>query len=133
VYQRERARGRDTKIVSQLSVAIGPGVSEAGSSTPVAWFVDSLAAELGLNSSPADRRTRRLLWRLSEWATGEGLPLDREVILDPDTVERFVVVGLAKDRSRATYRAALRRVGPRTPGGPALYRRRGAIDVRGRR
>jgi hypothetical protein len=54
----------------------------------------------------------RQLRRLSEWATGEGLPLDREVILDPDTVERFVEVGLAGERSRANYRAVLRRVGP---------------------
>ncbi len=46
-------------------------------------------------------------------ATGEELSLDREVILDPDTVERLVEVGLAGDRSRATYRAVLRRAGPR--------------------
>jgi hypothetical protein len=70
-----------------------------------------MAAELGLGDSPADRRTARQLRRLSDWATGEGFPLDREVILDPDTVERFVEVGLAGDRSRGTYRAVLRRVG----------------------
>ena len=38
--------------------------------------------------------------------------LDVEVVLDPDTVERFIAVGLADDPSRATYRATLRRVGP---------------------
>ena len=54
----------------------------------------------------------RVLARLAAWAVGEGLPLDVEVVLDPDTVERFVAVGLADDRSRATYRAVLRRVGP---------------------
>ncbi len=72
-----------------------------------------MATEIGLgasaagspHSAPADRR-------LAGWATGRGFRLDREVILDPDTVERFVEVGLAGDRSRATYRAALRRVGP---------------------
>jgi hypothetical protein len=46
------------------------------------------------------------------WAIGDGLPLDVEVVLDPDTVERFIAVGLADDRSRATYRSVLRRVGP---------------------
>ncbi len=61
---------------------------------------------------------------LAAWAVGEGLPLDVEVVLDPDTVERFIAVGLADDRSRATYRAVLRRVGPMLTsagavGGPA--------------
>jgi len=80
--------------------------------TPVARFVEAMVAELGLDSSPAARRTARQLRRLSDWATGEGLPLDREVILDPDTVERFIELGLAGDRSRATYRAVLRGVAP---------------------
>jgi hypothetical protein len=71
-----------------------------------------MALDLGLADTPADRRTRRLLHRLATWATGEGLALDRELILDPDTVERFVASGLARDRSRATYRAVLRRVAP---------------------
>jgi len=72
-----------------------------------------MATELSLDDSPGARRTERQLRRLANWATGEGLPLDREIILDPDTVERFIEVGLAGDRSRATYRAVLRRVGPR--------------------
>jgi hypothetical protein len=71
-----------------------------------------MAAELALDDTPAGYRTRRQLLRLSLWATGEGLALDREVILDPSTVERFAEVALASDRSRATYRAVLRRVGP---------------------
>jgi hypothetical protein len=58
-------------------------------------------------------RVLRELARLASWAVGEGLPLDAEVVLDPDTVERFIAVGLADDRSRATYRSVLRRVGPR--------------------
>jgi hypothetical protein len=81
--------------------------------TPVESFVRAMAGELGLDGdTPADYRTRRQLLRLSLWATGEGLALDREVILDPSTVERFAEVALASDRSRATYRAVLRRVGP---------------------
>jgi hypothetical protein len=72
-----------------------------------------MAVDLGLDDdTPAHYRTRRQLLRLSLWATGEGLTLDREVILDPSTVERFAEVALASDRSRATYRAVLRRVGP---------------------
>lgn len=81
--------------------------------TPVESFVRAMAVELGLDDdTPTDYRTRRQLLRLSLWATGEGFALDREVILDPSTVERFAEVALASDRSRATYRAVLRRVGP---------------------
>jgi hypothetical protein len=72
-----------------------------------------MADELALGENAADQRTRRQVQRLVVWATSEGLPLDRELIFDPDTIERFVEVGLAEDRSRATYRAVLRRVGPR--------------------
>jgi len=86
---------------------------------PVMWdsvrpFVRDCVSRLGLNqdSSSAWRVVRELA-RLAAWAVGEGLPLDVEVVLDPDTVERFVTVGLADDSSRATYRSVLRRVGPK--------------------
>ena len=48
---------------------------------------------------------------MAAWAEGEGLPLDPETVLDPDTVERFVEVGLSDDHSRATYRSVLRQIG----------------------
>ena len=76
-------------------------------------FVVGLASRLGLDDGAAAVRVVRVLARLAAWAVGEGLALDAEIVLDPDTVERFVAVGLAQDRSRATYRATLRRVGPR--------------------
>ena len=53
-----------------------------------------------------------MLRRLADFATSEGLPLEREVILDPDTVERFVELAISGERSAATYRSLLRRVGP---------------------
>jgi hypothetical protein len=53
------------------------------------------------DDGPGARRVVRVVARLAAWAVGEGLPLDVEVVLDPDTVERFVVVRLADDRSRA--------------------------------
>jgi len=70
-----------------------------------------MAADLELGSCSSDRRTRRQLLRLTEWATGEGIALHRELILDPDGVERFIA-SLGEERSAATYRAVLRRVGP---------------------
>jgi hypothetical protein len=75
-------------------------------------FVLASADRLGLDAGPSAVRVVRALARLTEWGVAEGLPLDVEVVLDPDTVERFVTVGLKDDRSRATYRAVLRRVGP---------------------
>jgi hypothetical protein len=76
-------------------------------------FVAGCMERLDADDGPGARRVVRVLARLTAWAVGEGLPLDVEVVLDPDTVERFVAVGLADDRSRATYRSVLRRVGPR--------------------
>jgi hypothetical protein len=75
-------------------------------------FVIACADRLGLGGGAGSIRVVRVLARVAAWAAGEGLPLEADVVLDPDTVERFVAVGLAGDRSRATYRATLRRVGP---------------------
>jgi len=77
-------------------------------------FVTAWAGRLALDGGPAAHRVVLAIGRLSAWAVGEGLPLDLEVVFDPDTVERFIAVGIpeAPQRSRATYRAVLRRVGP---------------------
>jgi hypothetical protein len=77
----------------------------------VEHFVEALARDLGPGDKAGDRRTRRQLLRLSLWATGEGMALDREVILDPDSVERFIG-SIGEERSAGTYRAVLRRVCP---------------------
>lgn len=54
----------------------------------------------------------RALTRISTWCLSQGFPLTWDQILDPDTVERFVSVGITDDRCRGTYRALLRRLGP---------------------
>jgi hypothetical protein len=85
---------------------------------PSAWmevrpFVASATEQLNLEpGSASSLRTIRILAQVAAWARGEGIPLDREVVLDPATVERFVSVGLADGPSRATYRSVLRRVAP---------------------
>ena len=68
---------------------------------------------MALDNGASAARVVRVVARLAAWALGEGLLLDAEIVLDPDTVERFIAVGSADDRSRATYRAVLRRVGPK--------------------
>jgi hypothetical protein len=72
--------------------------------TPIEWFVGEIARDLRLRTAATDIRSRRLIYRL---------PLDREVIFDPDTVERFVEVGLRGSRSAATYRSILRSIAPK--------------------
>jgi len=56
-------------------------------------------------------RYARVLARIASWSVTESLPLDIEVVLDPDTVERFASTALPRNRSTATYRADLRRIG----------------------
>jgi hypothetical protein len=97
-------------------------------------FVLRAAEGLGVDGGSGSRRVVRVLARLAVWAVAEGLPLDVEVLLDPQTVERFVAVGLVGDRSRATYRSTLRRVGPRLtskapwePGPASVARRQVAV------
>ena len=75
-------------------------------------FVIACAKDLGPCTWESAYRTLKILASLAAWATDDGLPLDREVVLDPDSVERFVQGLDRSDQSRATYRSVLRRVGP---------------------
>ena len=84
---------------------------------PESWdavrpFVGVCADRLRLDRGAGALRVVRVLARLAMWCHGQALPLDPEVVLAPDTVERFVSDGLRDDGSRATYRATLRRIGP---------------------
>ncbi len=76
-------------------------------------FVVSAVSALEPTGLAITGRYARLLTRLATWCMAEGMPLDIEVVLDPDTVERFCAVGLSGDGSAGTYRADLRRIGPR--------------------
>jgi hypothetical protein len=80
---------------------------------PLGLFVRDSIAQLDPIGVASARRTATVLSALAAWCLGEGLPLDVEVLLDPDTVERFVSVGLRNDQNRGTYRSVLRRIGPR--------------------
>ena len=80
--------------------------------SPAELMVAEMVADLGLGDTSSAQRTKRVLQRIVDWSVTEGMSLDRELILDPDTVERFIELGLTNDRSQATYRSTLRRVGP---------------------
>jgi hypothetical protein len=53
----------------------------------------------------------RVLTLISDWCVDNGVPLDVESVLDPDTVERWASEGLKHLPSRATYRTTARRLG----------------------
>lgn len=59
----------------------------------------------------AMERFARVLTLISAWCVEQGIPLDIEAVLDPDTVERFCSNGLKKTPSRGSYRATLRKLG----------------------
>jgi hypothetical protein len=66
-------------------------------------------------SQPSGRasfeQSARVLTLIAVWCTEQGIPLDVEVVLDPDTVERFFSEALRHFPSRGTYRTTLRRLG----------------------
>jgi hypothetical protein len=59
----------------------------------------------------AMERNARVLTLIAAWCVKQGIPLDVELVLDPDSVERFCSTGLKKLPSRGSYRATLRRLG----------------------
>ena len=84
-------------------------------------------------------RQCRALARLAAWCVDQGIDLDVEQVLDPDTVERFVAVGLRGAGSSGTYRSDLRRMGrvlttsaPWEPRPAALNRRHVAVPYSAR-
>jgi hypothetical protein len=52
-------------------------------------LVIQCADDLALDGGAAALRAVRVLARLAAWALTEGLPLDVEVVLDPDTLKDF--------------------------------------------
>jgi hypothetical protein len=78
----------------------------------VSPFVVDCAERLELERSAGSMRVVRALARLTLWSCEQGLPLGVEMVLDPETVDRFIATELADDPSWATYRSVLYRVGP---------------------
>jgi hypothetical protein len=105
--RQSRAEGRSGWLAGYRPASLEP--SEWAAVQP---FVVECAARLGLNPSAGASRVVRVLARLAAWSLDEGLPLEAEVVLDPDTIERFVTSRKSIGRSQATDRGVLRRVGP---------------------
>lgn len=77
----------------------------------LADFVVPAVIELAPTTRPTAETYLWSITRLCLWALEQGLPLDREVVFDPDLVERYSRLG-DLGRSRNTIRSVLRRVGP---------------------
>ena len=94
-------------------------------------FVARALVEACPTGLSAARMAGLALSGLTAWCFDQGIALDLETVLDPDTVERFVTTAAIPVGSRSTYRSVLRRLGPvltrRAPWEPrpvALRRRR---------
>jgi hypothetical protein len=75
------------------------------------FVVGALRASRPSGRSQMEQNARVLTW-IAHWCWDQGIPLDIEVVLDPDTVERFFSIGMRDFPSRGTYRTVLRRLGP---------------------
>ena len=115
--------GANEELRDRLASYHPRGIDEPTWSS-IGSFVRVCATRLPVSGWSSTTRTLRVLSRLAAWAVSEGIALEPEPLLDPDTVERFVTQGLTGDPSRATYRAVLRRIGPlltkRAPWEPRL-------------
>ena len=109
--RRARDRGGDEEMALRVASYCPRAIDESLWAV-IQPFVLSCASELPLAGWAGATRTLHVLAQIGLWAVGEGIALDREVVLDPDTVERFVAASPGSDASRATYRAVLRRIGP---------------------
>src|SRR5207302_9330855 len=79
----------------------------------IAPLVGGVVAEAAPKTAYRAARLLSVTARAVAWCDREGLPLTPEIVLHPDTVDRFAVEGLA-GLSRGTqlnYRHQLRRVG----------------------
>ncbi len=103
----ERAAGVDRWIAAYVPRSVPSPLWES----TLRPFVVPALHDLAPQGIASASQAAWALTRLAAWCVGEAIPLDREVVLDPDTVERFTSVGLKGEPSRGTYRAILRRIG----------------------
>jgi hypothetical protein len=108
---RAHPMGADKELQDRLASYRPRGIDEPTWSS-IRFFVRDCGSRLPSSGWSSTTRNLRAVSRLSAWANSEGIALEGELLLDPDTVERFVTHGLMDDPSRATYRAVLRRIGP---------------------
>ncbi len=89
-----------------------------------AWpYTHRVVAEAARVSTRSASNAAKYLSHLSDfaaWAHAQGIPLTLKALLDSDVIERYVAVGMpgARDSTRATRRAILRRIARRCASPP---------------
>lgn len=89
-----------------------------------AWpHTRKVVAEVVAASTSAPSNTAKYLSHVSDfaaWAYEQGVPLAPNHLLDPEVIERYIAVGMpgARDSTRATRRAILRRISRRCASPP---------------
>jgi hypothetical protein len=101
----------DSEAVAWVRTYVARGVPADLWQVSIQPFVLECIGALGV-PVPVAKRYARVLAGLCLWCLGEGLPLKREVVLDPDVVERYALMVLRHRRGGATSRSDLRRLGP---------------------
>ena len=91
-----------TRIFGCASPATTHEDSSSAECEAIRPFVTECAGRLPIAGWSSTTRTLRVLSQLAAWAVSEGIALDPESILDPDTVERFVTQGL-RERHLASH------------------------------
>ena len=89
--RREADQETERRIVSYR-----PAKVDASTWAAIRPFVLDCVRRLPLKGWPVAIRTLRVLTQLTAWALEQGMALDPELVFDPDTIERFVVEGLAR-------------------------------------
>ncbi len=96
----------------------------AAARAAVAWPATQVAVcDAVRRSTTSATNAAKYLSHLSDfaaWAHAQGVPLTLQPLLDADVIERYIAVGMpgAKDSTRATRRAILRRIARRCASPP---------------
>jgi len=96
----------------------------AAARAAVAWPATQVAVcDAVRRSTSSATNAAKYLSHLSDfaaWAHAQGVPLTLQPLLDADVIERYIAVGMpgAKDSTRATRRAVLRRIARRCASPP---------------
>lgn len=126
----------DVGTAGQLSAPVTvsryvPAAGRAAVAWPLTHVVVRSMAEMSTESPSNAAKYLSHLADFAAWAHGEGVPLTSRHLLDLEVIERYIAVGMtgARDATRATRRAILRRIArrchpsPADPPPPIAYRR----------
>ena len=92
-----------------------PATARAAGAWPATQLAVCAAVRRSTSSATNAAKYLSHLSDFAAWAHAQGVPLALNALLDPDVIERYIAVGMpgARDSTRATRRAILRRIARR--------------------